>query len=62
MQNPSMQSVARPADWNRWVRGAKTALKFAAIYLIVDFALNRFAFSDGWTIVWPLNGVNVALL
>lgn len=25
-------------------------------------ALNRFAFSDAWTIVWPLNGVNVALL
>ena len=35
---------------------------FAVIYLFVDFALNRFAFSDGWTIIWPLNGINVALL
>jgi diguanylate cyclase (GGDEF)-like protein len=43
-------------------RGAKTVLSFALIYLAADVALNRFAFSDGWTIVWPLNGVTVALL
>jgi diguanylate cyclase (GGDEF)-like protein len=40
----------------------KTMGVFALIYLIVDIALNRFAFSDGWTILWPLNGVTVALL
>jgi hypothetical protein len=40
---------------------AKTVLSFALIYLAADVALNRFAFSDGWTIVWPLNGITVAL-
>ena len=24
--------------------------------------LNRFGFSDGWTIIWPLNGVTIAIL
>ena len=42
--------------------GTKTVLSFALIYLLADVALNRFAFSDGWTIVWPLNGITVALL
>ncbi len=46
----------------KWVRGAGIALTYALAYLIADLALNRFAFSDGWTIVWPLNGVNIALL
>jgi len=41
---------------------AKTVLSFALIYFAADMALNRLAFSDGWTIVWPLNGVTVALL
>jgi diguanylate cyclase (GGDEF)-like protein len=45
-----------------WARAAKTVAVYALVYLIVDVALNRFAFSDPWTIVWPLNGVNVALL
>ena len=58
----SMSATARPPDWRRWIRGAKTTAMVAVIYLFVDFALNRFAFSDGWTIIWPLNGVNVALL
>ena len=40
----------------------KTAVAYALIYTIVDVALNTFAFSDAWTIIWPLNGVNVALL
>jgi len=35
---------------------------FAIIYFVVDVALNMFAFADGWTIIWPLNGVTVALL
>jgi diguanylate cyclase (GGDEF)-like protein len=38
------------------------AFVFALIYFCVDFALNRFAFSAGWTIFWPLNGVTIALL
>ncbi|MDB6086178.1 MAG: diguanylate cyclase [Gammaproteobacteria bacterium] len=37
-------------------------LTYGLVYLIIDITLNRFAFSDAWTIVWPLNGVNVALL
>ncbi len=45
-----------------WIRGAKTFLSYALIYFAADWALNRLAFSDGWTIVWPLNGVTVALL
>lgn len=44
------------------VREAKIVWGFALAYLLVDVALNRFAFTDAWTIVWPLNGVNVALL
>jgi len=32
------------------------------VYLLADSALNRFAFSNGWTILWPLNGVTIALL
>ncbi|RXH57733.1 Two-component response regulator [Granulicella sibirica] len=32
------------------------------IYAIVDLALNRLAFASGWTILWPLNGVSIAIL
>jgi diguanylate cyclase (GGDEF)-like protein len=35
---------------------------YGAVYLLADSALNRFAFSNGWTILWPLNGVTIALL
>jgi integral membrane sensor domain MASE1 len=45
-----------------WAAAAKTVVAYTLVYLAVDVALNRFAFSDGWTLVWPLNGVNVALL
>jgi signal transduction histidine kinase/CheY-like chemotaxis protein len=45
-----------------FARALRTVLCLLPVYAILDFALNRFAFSDGWTIVWPLNGVNVALL
>jgi signal transduction histidine kinase/DNA-binding response OmpR family regulator len=44
------------------IRTAKMVLAVTAIYMIVVIALNRFAFSEAWNIVWPLNGVNVALL
>jgi len=45
-----------------WVRIALAVAGYAIVYLAADVALNRFAFSDAWTIVWPLNGVNVAVL
>jgi len=53
------------AEWHsnrQWVRRAKTVLAFAVIYFCADLAINRFAFRDVWTIIWPLNGINVALL
>jgi diguanylate cyclase (GGDEF)-like protein len=37
-------------------------LAFTVIYWVADVVLNKFAFADGWTIIWPLNGVTVALL
>jgi diguanylate cyclase (GGDEF)-like protein len=43
------------------ISSGKTVMSLALIYLAADIALNRFAFSDGWTIVWPLNGITVAL-
>ena len=57
-----MHAVEWQPDRQQWVRGAKTALAFTLIYAIADIALNLFAFSDAWTIIWPLNGVTVALL
>jgi signal transduction histidine kinase/CheY-like chemotaxis protein len=44
------------------IRTAKLVLAFTVIYMVAVIALNRFAFSDAWSIIWPLNGVNVALL
>jgi len=49
-------------DREQLIGHARTAAIFALIYLAADSALNRFAFSDGWTILWPLNGVTVAVL
>jgi len=46
----------------RWVHDANTALGFGLIYFGVDLLLNYYAISDGWTIIWPLNGVTIALL
>jgi diguanylate cyclase (GGDEF)-like protein len=52
--------------WNpiqlTWARGARTVVAYSLLYFVIDVALNAFAFADAWTIVWPLNGVNVALL
>ena len=45
-----------------WIRPAKTVFAFTAIYMLAVAAVNRFAFSEGWNIVWPLNGVTIALL
>ena len=44
------------------IRNAKIVLAYTVIYAVVVIALNRFAFSEAWNIIWPLNGVNVALL
>ncbi len=40
----------------------KNVLFFAVAYFAADVALNKFAFADGWTIIWPLNGITIALL
>ena len=40
----------------------QATLVLGVAYLCADILLNRFAFSDGWTILWPLNGVTIALL
>ncbi len=44
------------------IRTAKLVLTYTVIYAVAVIALNRFAFSDAWSIIWPVNGVNVALL
>lgn len=51
-----------PMPARSWISRAKSALLFALFYAVADVALNRFAFSDGWTIIWPLNGVTIALM
>ena len=40
----------------------RLALSAMVIYAIVDTVLNRLAFSKGWMIFWPLNGVTIAVL
>jgi diguanylate cyclase (GGDEF)-like protein len=57
-----VQAAVWQSNRQEGVRRVKTVLAYTLIYFIVDIALNRFAFTDAWTIVWPLNGVNVALL
>lgn len=39
-----------------------SVLSLGTAYFLADFALNRIAFSAGWTILWPLNGITIALL
>ncbi len=38
------------------------AVACAVLYAFIDTELNRFGFSEGWTILWPLNGVTIAIL
>ncbi len=45
-----------------WIRHLLAVAGFAVIYCAADLLLNVCAFDDGWTIVWPLNGITVALL
>jgi diguanylate cyclase (GGDEF)-like protein len=44
------------------LRAGTIALICFLIYFIADTALNIFAFSAGWTILWPLNGIVIAML
>ncbi len=43
-------------------RKVRLSLLYAVVYAAADYALNRFGFSSGWTILWPLNGITIALL
>ncbi len=43
-------------------KAAALAFLFFLLYFIADTSLNLFAFSAGWTILWPLNGITIALL
>lgn len=44
------------------VNFVKVMLCALVIYAVVDIFLNKMAFSQGWMIFWPLNGVTVAVL
>ncbi len=54
-------SVAAPTRVS-FRTAAILAFAFFLIYFIADTSLNLFAFSAGWTILWPLNGITIALL
>lgn len=41
---------------------AKLCLYALVIYAVIDTILNKLAFSQGWMIFWPLNGVTIAVL
>ncbi len=44
------------------MRAGITAFGYGLLYAGLRTALNKFAFQDGWTILWPLNGLTIALL
>ena len=54
-------SLSQPARYPA-TRAACTALGYGLLYAALRTALNRFAFQNGWTILWPLNGLTIALL
>lgn len=45
-----------------WSRHLVAMAAYAVAYCAADVAINLFAFSDGWTLMWPLNGITVALM
>jgi diguanylate cyclase (GGDEF)-like protein len=45
-----------------WKRAALLTVSLSVMYGLADFALNKYALGDGWTIMWPLNGITVGLL
>jgi signal transduction histidine kinase len=57
-----MLSATRRLTGRNSIDNAKVVFTYAVIYIVVVIALNRFAFNEAWSIIWPLNGVNVALL
>lgn len=40
----------------------RTLLLISVAYALADLAINQLAFSEGWKILWPLNGFSVAIL
>ena len=54
-------SVAAPTRV-AFQRAAMLAVALFLVYFVADTSLNLFAFSAGWTILWPLNGITIALL
>lgn len=46
---------------SRWATFRLAVIVFV-LYLLADFGMNMYALGDGWTILWPLNGITVGLL
>jgi diguanylate cyclase (GGDEF)-like protein len=46
----------------RWIHAAQLVSVACVVYFAADTVLNKYAFGEGWTILWPLNGITVALL
>jgi diguanylate cyclase (GGDEF)-like protein len=57
-----VDTAGSPLRGQSWLRAARLVVGYSLAYFAIDCALNWFAFADAWTIVWPLNGVTVALL
>ena len=58
-----MESILpRTAQHRFRLTGVGGALVLGLGYAAADYALNHYAFDDGWTIFWPLNGITIALL
>ena len=55
-----MSGLRQLRSWRFY--GLVWTLGLGAAYCLGDLGLNRFAFSDGWSILWPLNGITLALL
>ena len=55
-------SSQRCATSLKFAPAAKTVLIYAAVYAVMDYVLNAMAFGDGWIIIWPVNGITIALL
>lgn len=52
----------RSSSRYKWMRATQLSVVLGILYLVADLALNAISFKDGWTILWPLNGVSTALL
>ncbi len=45
-----------------WLRASSLTLGFAVAYYLANSAIDRIGFTSGWTILWPLNGITIAVL